>query len=102
MLNKLTHKNDKDDYGILEATKPFAKFHKPLSGFSVDFTKARTKAQLVVLVQRKIPRHTRLNYFMDNLTTAIYEAKDLKDAMVVMSRFVTVLAQPSILGENND
>ena len=27
------------------------------------------------------------------------EAKDLKDAMVVMGRFVTVLAQPSILME---
>ena len=99
MPNKLTHKNDKDDYGILEATKPFAKFHKPISGFQVDFTKAQTKTHLIKLVQRKIPRHTRLNYFMDNLTVAIHEAKDLKDAMIVMSRFVTVLAQPSILME---
>lgn len=97
MLNK--HKEDTLGYGIRDSLKPFAKFHKPLSGFSVDFTKARTKAQLVVLVQRKIPRHTKLNFFMRNLTIAIYEAENLKDAMVVMSRFVTVLAQPSILME---
>ena len=100
MLNN--HKEDTAGYGIRDSLKPFAKFHKPISGFQVDFTKAQTKTHLIKLVQRKIPRHTRLNYFMDNLTIAIYEAKDLKDAMVVMGRFVTVLAQPSILGDSNE